>query len=130
MYDLLKPKTAIRLFAALVIICGSRSVLEARQLQYQRSNPQSEAISSILREVVLKEGIPGIIAAIASSEGIVSIGSEGVRRINTKEKISNNDLIHIGSCTKAMTSLLIGTLVADSLIRWDTQLIQVFPELY
>ena len=79
-------------------------MLEARQLQYQRSNPQSEAISSILREVVLKEGIPGIIAAITSSERIVSIGSEGLRRIKTKEKISNNDLIHIGSCTKAMKS--------------------------
>ena len=72
-------------------------MLEARQLKYQSSNPQSEAISSILKEVVLKEGIPGIIAAITSSEGIVSIGSEGVRRINTKEKITNNDLIHIGS---------------------------------
>ena len=130
MYDLLKAKTAIRLFAALVIICGSRSVLDARQLQSQRTNPQSEAISSILREVISKEGIPGIIAAITSSEGIVSIGSEGVRRINTKEQITNNDLIHIGSCTKAMTSLLIGTLVADNLIRWDTQLIKVFPELY
>jgi len=130
MYDLLRVTTTIRLFAGLVMMCGSRSVLDAKQLQYQRTNPQSEAINSILREVISKERIPGIIAAITSSEGIVAIGSEGVRRINTKEKITNNDLIHIGSCTKAMTSLLLGTLVADNSIRWDTQLIQVFPELY
>ena len=130
MYDFLKTKTTIRLFAGLVIICCSRTVLDASQLQSQKTNSKSEAISSILREMILKERIPGIIAAITSSEGIVAIGSEGVRRINTKEKITNNDLIHIGSCTKAMTSLLLGTLVADNLIRWDTQLIQVFPELY
>ena len=130
MYDFVKTKTTIRLFAGLVIICCSRTVLDASQLQSQRTNPKSEAISSILREVISKERIPGIIAAITSSEGIVAIGSEGVRRINTKEKITNNDLIHIGSCTKAMTSLLLGTLVADNLICWDTQLIQVFPDLY
>ncbi len=114
MYDLLRVTTTIRLFAGLVMMCGSRSVLDAKQLQYQRTNPQSEAINSILREVISKERIPGIIAAITSSEGIVAIGSEGVRRINTKEKITNNDLIHIGSCTKAMTSLLLGTLVEDN----------------
>ena len=83
MYDFLKTKTTIRLFAGLVIICCSRTVLDASQLQSQRTNPKSEAISSILREVISKERIPGIIAAITSSEGIVAIGSEGVRRINT-----------------------------------------------
>ena len=97
----------------------------------ERPNPlsQSEEISAVLRGVILQEKIPGIIAAISSSEGILAIGSGGVRKIGTRDTITNHDLMHLGSCTKAMTALMLATLVDEGLIRWDTQLIQVLPEL-
>jgi CubicO group peptidase (beta-lactamase class C family) len=97
----------------------------------ERSNPisQSEKISAALREVILQEKIPGIIAAISSSEGILAIGSEGVRKIGIRDTVTNHDLIHLGSCTKAMTALMLAALVGEGLIRWDTQLIEVLPEL-
>ena len=97
----------------------------------ERSNPisQSEKISAALREVILQEKIPGIIAAISSSEGILAIGSEGVRKIGIRDTVTNHDLIHLGSCTKAMTALMLAALVGEGLIRWDTQIIEVLPEL-
>jgi CubicO group peptidase (beta-lactamase class C family) len=68
-------------------------------------------------------------AAIADSNGIILIGSAGVREVNSPEQITTDDLFHLGSCTKAMTSALLATLVADDEIQWETTLIEVFPEL-
>ena len=101
----------------------------ARQKKADISTALSSKIGAALKEVVHREKIPGIIAGIASSEGLLSVSSEGVRKIGSREKITNHDLIHLGSCTKAMTSAMLATLVSEGLLKWDTQLIQVLPEL-
>ena len=39
------------------------------------------------------------------------------------------DQVHLGSCTKAMTATLIGTLVDQGLLSWSSTIRSVFPEL-
>lgn len=87
------------------------------------------AFADYLDKTVSDENIPGIIAAIADSNGIILIGSAGERKINSSEEITTNDLFHLGSCTKAMTSALLATLVAEDEIQWETTLLDAFPEL-
>ena len=74
---------------------------------------------------------PGLIAAIIDEEGIRAIASAGVRKQESPEKLTVNDLMHIGSITKAMTSTMLATLVADGTFvnGWQTTIAQVFPEL-
>ncbi len=86
-------------------------------------------IHDLVVNTVSSENIPGMIAAIIDSNGIVQIESAGVRKIGSSEQITINDKFHIGSCGKAMTSTMIATLVAEGKIQWETSLIEVFPEL-
>lgn len=47
-------------------------------------------------------------------EANVLVHVEGVRKFGTADKVTEHDLIHIGSCTKAMTAVMIASLVSDS----------------
>ncbi len=89
----------------------------------------SQSIQHLLKETVAREEIPGMIAAISSSKGIESIASAGIRKVGFKDKISEDNLVHLGSCTKAMTSVLMANLVEEKVITWETKVIDVFPEL-
>ena len=54
-----------------------------------------------------------------------------MRRQGSPEKVTVNDLIHIGSNTKAMTSTMLAVLVEDDVFTydWETTVTDVFPEL-
>lgn len=87
------------------------------------------SIEDLLIETVADENIPGMIAAIMDENGIMVIEAAGVRKVGSSASLTVDDLIHLGSCTKAMTSTLIATLVASGDITWETTLTEVFPEL-
>ena len=70
-----------------------------------------------------------MIAAIISSEGIIEIASAGVRKAGTSVAMTDKDLVHLGSCGKAMTATMIATLVAEGKMSWDMKLTEAIPEL-
>jgi CubicO group peptidase (beta-lactamase class C family) len=70
-----------------------------------------------------------MIAAIISSEGVLDIASAGERKAGSGIPFTTNDVVHLGSCGKAMTATMIATLVAEGKLSWDTKLIEAIPEL-
>ncbi len=56
------------------------------------------------------------------------VGAVGVRKVGSPSPIRVDDLVHLGSCTKAMTATMIGTLVDEGRLRWDSSVAEVFPE--
>ncbi len=112
---------------ALFIVIANISYSQNNLVSY--SHKGAIMIHDSLKQIVNKEGIPGVIAAIMDNSGVFAISSYGVRNINSNKKFTINDKIHIGSCTKSMTSAMIATLVADKILSWETTLIEVFPEL-
>lgn len=89
------------------------------------------SISKYLTGPVAEDKSPGLIAAIIDEEGVRAIASAGVRKQGSPEKLTINDRMQIGSITKAMTSTMLATLVADGTFTngWQTTIAQVFPEL-
>lgn len=96
-----------------------------------QSTPQSTPrdISDLLQPIIAKHDIPGMAAAIVRGETLAAIGAAGVRAVGHHEKVTTNDLWHIGSCTKSMTATMIAALVEDGTLAWDTRLFDVFPRL-
>jgi CubicO group peptidase (beta-lactamase class C family) len=90
---------------------------------------KAKMIRNALVEMITKEKLPGMIAAITNAEGVVAVGSAGVRKAGSDKVLTDDNLVHIGSCTKAMTCLMLATLVADGTLTWKTTLIEVFPKL-
>jgi CubicO group peptidase (beta-lactamase class C family) len=95
----------------------------------QDSIPSDERIGRALES--LRTGdrrLPGMIGAIVRGEELAAIGASGIRKIGSPEPIRPDDLVHLGSCTKAMTATMIGTLVDEQKLGWRTTLGEIFPD--
>jgi CubicO group peptidase (beta-lactamase class C family) len=73
--------------------------------------------------------IPGLVIGVATSNKILLLKSFGVRQINSNDSVTINDYFHIASLGKGLTSFMIGKLVDEGIINWDTKFFDLFPEL-
>jgi CubicO group peptidase (beta-lactamase class C family) len=115
-----------------LVVISAAAFITCTQLIYSRTKPElkeSKAIRHALAKIVCDGKAPGMIAAIISSGGVKAIGSAGVRKVGSDVAITCNDLVHLGSCTKAMTSTMLATLVAEGKLNWEMKLIEAIPEL-
>jgi CubicO group peptidase (beta-lactamase class C family) len=73
--------------------------------------------------------LPALAAAVVQNGKIVASGAVGTRRAGAAIPVTVGDRFHIGSDTKAMTSLVAAMLVESAKIQWDSTVEEVFPEL-
>jgi CubicO group peptidase (beta-lactamase class C family) len=71
--------------------------------------------------------LPGLGAAIVTPQGCQSLAVTGVRKKGDRPLVTPDDLWHLGSNTKAMTSTLAAMAVEEGKLRWDSTLGEVFP---
>ena len=88
-------------------------------------------IGEHLRRHVAAGRSPALFAAIVDELGLRAVAAAGVRRQGFTPPVTVNDLMHIGSNTKAMTSTMLATLVEDGTFvnGWQTTVADVFPDL-
>lgn len=115
-------------FWIVFLILWGRS-LGAQQCAFDASLQTARPLGPLLKPIVEEYEVPGMVAAVLSSEKILAIGSSGVRLRGSSSKIAVTDAVHIGSDTKAMTATLLALLVESHLLEWDTKVIALFPEL-
>lgn len=72
---------------------------------------------------------PALGTAVIVDGRLHALGVVGVRKSGGEIRAEPNDAFHLGSCTKAMTGSLIGLLVEQGKLQWDTPLSEHFPEL-
>ncbi len=88
-----------------------------------------EDVSDKLEAIRAKQNIPALGAAAIRAGEVVALGVTGVRRAGGEEKVTDDDLWHLGSCTKAMTATLIARLVERGDMEWGTTIAEAFPDL-
>lgn len=86
-------------------------------------------LSPILESVIKEYNIPGMVAAVVTSEKIIGLGVAGIRSRNYPNKVMIQDKFHLGSDTKSMTATMIAALVEKGLINWNTKVVDLFPGL-
>jgi CubicO group peptidase (beta-lactamase class C family) len=89
----------------------------------------SESLTPMLEQYCEKYGLPAIGAAVIKDGRTIAIGTAGTRKSGQKIPVNAGDRFHIGSNTKAITSLLAAIFVKEGKLRWDSRLEEVFPEL-
>jgi len=72
---------------------------------------------------------PSLAAAVIVDGKLHAAGVVGVRKHGSAVTVEPNDPFHLGSCTKAMTGSLIGLLVQQGKLKWETTLAEYFPDL-
>jgi len=86
-------------------------------------------VAATLKPILAKHGVPALAAALVTGAGLERCGAAGVRKNGAGEPVTADDLWHLGSDTKAMTATLVGLLVEQGKLTWDTRVAEVFPEL-
>lgn len=88
-----------------------------------------KSLRSVLERIREKHNLPALAGAIVEGNQLVASGAVGVRKVGDATLVTVQDQFHLGSCTKAMTSTLIATLVEQGKLRWNTTIDEIFPEL-
>ncbi len=85
-------------------------------------------IAALLEPIRVKHHLPALGGAIVTSRGLVAAGVTGVRKDGADATATIADEWHLGSDTKAMTAVVIGKLVEQSKLTWDTTIEAVLPK--
>lgn len=74
-------------------------------------------------------GAPALGIVVASSDGAPDIAVDGVRVMDKADKVTTSDRWHIGSMTKSMTATMMGRLIEQGLLRFDSTLGELLPDI-
>lgn len=107
----------------LLIVC-SFSLLSATA----SAEKVPKAVQAGIDDIIKRYGMPGGAAAIVQNGKVSLKAASGVRKQGDAEPFTVDDKVHIGSCTKAMTATLVGMLIDEGKLTWDTKITDVFPE--
>lgn len=90
--------------------------------------PKYEDLSAFLEPLRAKAGVPALAAAVIVGGKIKAVGATGMRKFGAGVPVTVDDQFHLGSCTKAITAMLIAKLVEEGRLTWNTTTAEVFPE--
>jgi CubicO group peptidase (beta-lactamase class C family) len=88
-----------------------------------------ERVKKILAPIRDEHHLPGLVGAVLTGNRLAAIGALGVRKNGAPNSMLVTDQIHIGSCTKAMTATMIGTLIDEGKLSSEITVRQVFPSV-
>ncbi len=93
----------------------------------QEAKNRLEGIDSLIENALKEYEVPGLAVGVIVDGQLVYSKGFGYRDLEAKKSVSPDTLFGIGSCTKAFTSFLAGTLIDEGLLDWDTQVLDVLP---
>lgn len=69
--------------------------------------------------------VPAFAAVVVRDGRIVAEAVTGVRKAKDPTPVTTKDLFHLGTCTKALTATLIGVMIDEGSLRWDSTVLEV-----
>jgi CubicO group peptidase (beta-lactamase class C family) len=90
---------------------------------------EPQSLVQTLKPYLEEFGLPALAAAVFKDGVTIATGAVGTRRAGFDLPVMIEDPFHLGSDTKAFTSLLAGMFVEEGKLRWDSTLVEIFPEL-
>ena len=127
---MLRQWMRIKLWALIFLMGGYVGLCWGTSEASVRFGVDSASVGELMDKTIAEHDLVGMIAGGGEWEGCESGGERsGVRQVGSGVGMGIDDLVHLGSCTKAMTSVMLGTLVEEGRLSWDSELIDVLPEL-
>lgn len=124
----LKPAAMVVAVVTAAVVVVPAAAQPPKEKETAKLKPDDK-INDLLAPIRKKHDVPGMIGALVKGDKVVAIGAVGVRKDGSTEPIEVTDVVHIGSCGKAMTATLIARLVEEKKLKWDSTVLSVFPDL-
>lgn len=105
--------------AASAVVNGAASSAPAELPSYEQ----------LLEQVRAEFGVPAVAAAVVKDSEIVAAAAVGIRRVDQRVAVQLEDKFHIGSVSKPITATVVATVVEGGLLKWETTVVDVFPDL-
>ena len=87
-------------------------------------------VTELLEKERKLQKLPAVAAAVISQDKIVAQGVSGVKkRLGRSGRVHIKDRWHLGSCTKSFTATMIGILVEQGRLSWNTTIAEALPDL-
>lgn len=91
---------------------------------------QVDSLGELLAPLRRKHDVPALGAAVLVDGELRALGVDGIRKRGAPELVTDEDLWHLGSCTKAMTATWLAMLVAEGKLAWESELGELLPGLH
>ena len=118
---------SVGLLAIVLPVAGCAEV--AHITSQEAAHTGSPDLGPLLEPIRKKYGLPAMAGAVILQGRTAAWGATGVRKVDSSVKVTSNDKFHIASCTKAMTATLIAMLFERGKLKWDTTLVEAFPDM-
>ncbi len=81
-----------------------------------------------VEQALLDFDVPGAAIGVVVDGEVILAKGYGLRNKSDGLPVTEDTVFAIGSCTKAFTTFVLGTLVDEGLIEWDTPVVEYIPE--
>ena len=109
-------------FAAVVALVGGGATAATA--------PAPADLAAVLRPVLSAHAdVPALFGAVVDHGRVTAVGGVGVRQVGSAVRVTADDLVHLGSDTKAMTAVAIGRLVQAHQLDWTDTMASLFPDV-
>jgi CubicO group peptidase (beta-lactamase class C family) len=121
--------------AALTVAAASTLPGRASAAQASQATPEAvprlapDAIDGFISETMESMGVPGASVAVVQGGQPVLIKGYGVRELGSDAPVDTDTAFQLASNTKPMTAFVLGTLIEEGHLDWDTPIVEVLPEL-
>jgi CubicO group peptidase (beta-lactamase class C family) len=89
----------------------------------------AQDIRKVADSIRIWRRVPALAYAVFSADSVFQMGAVGYKRLRTKDTVSLYNRYHLGTATASVTSYIAARMVHQGRIKWNTPLLQVFPEL-
>lgn len=89
----------------------------------------SQSFIKVADSVRMSRSVPGLVYAVFTSDSILDQGACGFRKFRSRDSLRITDRFDIGLNTAAFTSYIAARMVEEGKIKWDTKLLDIFPDL-
>src|SRR6476661_5201689 len=96
---------------------------KAHRLDQARIAELGRFVQAAMRET----GVPGVGVGLIQDGQVVFADGFGTRELGGSEKVDGNTLFMVASNTKALTTLMLGKLVDQGKLTWDTPVTDLLP---
>jgi CubicO group peptidase (beta-lactamase class C family) len=84
-------------------------------------------LETFITENLAKAGIPGAVVAVVQNGEVVYEGAFGVKEKGKEDPLTVDTSMMIGSTGKSLTTMMMGVLVDEGKMTWDTPARQILP---
>jgi CubicO group peptidase (beta-lactamase class C family) len=110
-------------------VCTTLFTLTAQPARSQTLSISPREARVFIDSIRTALSLPGLVVIVARSEGSPEIIVTGVRKFGTGDSIQATDRMHLGSNGKAITATMIGVLVEQGRLTFETTLAEALPDL-